>query len=901
MRDLAKQFVGKLEGWSFDTFLELVAYAALGVPADRELVNKLRPVTSLLPPQSINPLTVEVLRRKVPASDTRAEWDPTRFEALGRLRAMSKPKFDDETVLAIWPARTKQDLSIRRTRFRDTYQAYKLVGMTDRLWMLAERLPGFDVISVINILNSEFILTDQHCAFSWFDFMDKLGAFASDIAHYGAVVKVVHDLTKKFPVRGFPKFLVQECGVMSGFRNPPFPGFDVVAETRKLAEGGGERGLTANGSIDVFTRLADETLDTEGSPVEWKGFRDYVVSGDWETSGSSSVGRVEWEFNGEKGDFKARKNLVPDVVDLNRLAEEAYDAKNQDNKAIIKSELGKVRMAVASDMLMYLKMSWLLRLCGGGYLKWEGSTIEEDVFEQTDRMIKMLEMIHKAWNLPFDYAAFDHQPNTDELKAIVRVLVRMARRNVSVDNLLEFDKIADDVVNSFDHSTLSVVDPQGGRHTFRVTGGVMSGLRLTTVLGNGWNTIMTNWVKRVLDSLLVKLPGLGRYIRGDDSAIRNDQYAESLLFRLGYEALGAKGSDGKFGILYGETEFLRTWYDQDGCHGYPARAIPGLQQRKPWSSAPWEDESTMKHVYDTVQILRRRGCPEVRCTAWWRACKIVWSQRLHLSQDWLQVPRALGGLGVEPWDGHTFVVGKWPRLETDSIRVLNQTGWRATQLETKFAPFLPISRPEAETLAGRMVAKKIASDDVPSVNSALHQARQRPERSVFYKLDCEWNAPLTNALITQGRILQTAPASRGYLQLVLGEELASSWGKYGYLKQRWADVSEVFRLRRDSGVMRYFRANHTDFGFDVARLERRGLARFESLGWLFGDLSFNVTHSLHPALTGLLTRSVVLVLTGAIAKMKLRPRLLTQLGAQASTYLEAWLRDSALARVVYSW
>lgn len=900
MRDLADLVVRRLDGWSTDALLELVAYASLGMPADKSLVDRIRPYTSLLPPQSISPLTEAALRRKVPVAKTRAEWDPERRAALGRLRASSKPKFDDETMLAIWPVRAKQDLSIRRTRFRDTYQAYKLSGLLSRLWFICESLPGFDLITVINVLNAELILTDGK-GFSWYDFFDGLGAFADGISHFGAVAKVVHDLTKKFKTRGFPKFLVQECGVMSGYRNPPFPGFDVVAETKKLAQGGGRRGLTESGSIEMFTRIAEEVLDTEGRSVEWIGFKDYVRSGEWETSGSSSVGVVEWEFGEEKGKFKARKNLVPDVVDLNLLADTAYEAKSQDNRAIVKSELGKLRMAVASDMLMYLKMSWLLRMCGGGYLNWEGSTMEEDVFQQTDRMIEMLEMIFKAWNLPFDYAAFDHQPTTAELKAIIVVLIRMARRNVSLDNMAEFDKLTKDVLDSFDESTLSVVDPQGGRHTFRVSGGVMSGLRLTTVLGNGWNTVMTRWVKVVLEMLTVQLPGLKRKIRGDDSAIRNDTYAESLLFRLGYQALGAEGSDGKFGILYGETEFLRTWYDDDGCHGYPARAIPGLQQRKPWSSAPWEEESTMKHVHDTIQILRRRGCPEDNCSNWWRACKIVWSQRLHLSQDWLQLPRGLGGLGVEPWDGRTFVVGKWPRLELDSIRVTNQTGWRADQLERKYSTLLPLTRVEAEDMARRMVSQKMAADDVPSINSVLHQMRERPTRGVFYKLECEWNAPLVNSLVVQGRLLQSAPVQRGYLQSVLDPGVPGSWAQYAYLKQKWSDISDVYRLRKQSGVFQYFRDNHMDFAFEVGRLERRGLARFEALGWLFGDLSFNVNHSLHPALTGLLNQSIVQVLTGAIAKMRLRPRQLTQLGAQASTYLERMLRDSALARVVYSW
>lgn len=888
----------KLDGWPSEVIIALAATARYGLHPDPALIAQLRQLTSLLPPQDLTTLTRGKLRSKVPAAQKVFSWSKERFEALRALRTASKPRLDDEAVLAVWEVRAKVDLSIRRTRFRDCYTCYRNGGSEDLFWRRCEALPGFDLITVCNLLNASWVLSTD--SFDWFEFWQSLGAFSDDVAHYTAVAKVVNDLLKKFPSVGLPWMRLVECGVMTGYRNPPFPGFNVVDETKKLAEGGGEHGLSAADSLAVFSRIAEVTLDTEGENVAWKGFRDYIVEGDWETSGSSSVGIVKWEYGGETGHFKARKNLVPDVVDLEQLATDCMATDDQVNKAIVKSELGKLRMAVASDMHTYLKMSWITRLLGGCYKAWPGSTIEEDVFQQTDRMLDMLRAICAAWNLPFDYAAFDHQPTTAELLAIVKVLIRCARRNVGADHMAEFDQVAASVVEGFSRSTLSVRDESGVVHKFPVTGGVMSGLRWTTILGNAWNTVMTVWVAQTLNALGVDTSDVKRWIRGDDSAIVADTYAKVLLFREGYEAIGALGSDGKFGIHRGASEFLRVWYDRTGCHGYAARAVPGLLQRKPWSSAPWEEESTMSAIYDTCRTLRRRGADCRRVDGFWRAVKQVWSQRRHVSTNWLQVPKNLGGLGVEPWDGETMPVSRWPVTDTLNLRVTNATEWRARKLEAEYSKFLPISVSEAGALAARLLAKKVASDDVPSLNSLYRENAQKPEDQRFSKQKAGWNIPGSNELLIQTRLLAETAATKGAFRAKFDSHNDDSYGRHSELAQKWADVNEVMRLRRGT-TMGWFRDNYPDFAREVRRLERRGLARWEALDWTFGTTPLSVTSQLHPALTGLLHRAVTSVVKGFIGRVKLRARQLTQLVCQATNVLERALLSSPLSQVVYSW
>lgn len=880
--------------------LELAACARYKLPPTKDLQRTLNTLTTLLPPQELNPLTVGDLRHAVPAPKTRSSWAPEPHANLAALRAMSKPLLDDERLLAIWPVRSKMDLSIRRSRFREPYTCYHRAGKAARLWSVCERLPGFDLISVVNILNAEWILSTD--TWSWFDFYDSLGAFSSDVTHYGAVTKVVNDLAKKRSLApGLDMFRIAECGVMTGYRNPPFPGFDVVEETRKLADGGVEYGLKRERESAEFQEIADEILDVDGHPVEWVSFEDYVTQAKWETTGSSTVGKVQWEAAGETGHFKARKNLVPDVYPLADLAWEAREERDQVNRAITKAELGKLRMAVAGDMYTYLKMSWITYLVGGAYLKWPGSTIEEDKYEQTDRMLTMLKNISKAWNLPFDYAAFDHQPTTFALKVIMAVLVRIAKRNVSLDHHEEVEEISRNVLEGMDRATLSVRTEDGKTHTFPVTGGLESGLRWTTVVGNGWNTVMSEWVTRLLARLGVPTDVIRRWIRGDDSAIVTDTYAGALLFRQGYEAINAQGSDGKFGIHYGQSEFLRVWYRSDGCHGYMPRAVPGLQQRKPWNAAPWDEESTMAHIFDTVRTLRRRGADPSRIDGWWRACKLVWSQVKHLSQDWLQVPKHLGGLGVEPWDGRTFPKSKWPRTPRSLVRISNMTNWRAQQIQKSYETWLPVTSSEAQSLAESQASDKMSTDDIPQINRVYREHSEKPTVSSFERADGPWNIPGLQALRSLGLEFSQLPAEPGAYQRAMRNRKVGSFGAWSHLLQKWKDAAAVFRLRKERNLLQFFRQSYPDFYSDVSSLERRGLARWEALDWLFGESPSNVSYALHPTMTSLLHRGAVEIAAGFIARCKLRPRQLSQLIALSASHLERSLSSSRLVRQVYAW
>lgn len=103
-------------------------------------------------------------------------------------------------------------------------------------------------------------------------------------------------------------------------------------------------------------------------PSTTQTLSEWLEAGDWERSGSASFGRVCCEvstYEGIKRDyFKARKNLLMDVSDFDEVYRWVSTYAQQENRALIKSKLGKIRIAVASPLETYLQMSWMYALGG---------------------------------------------------------------------------------------------------------------------------------------------------------------------------------------------------------------------------------------------------------------------------------------------------------------------------------------------------------------------------------------------------------------------------------------------------------------------------------------------------------------------------------------------------------
>jgi hypothetical protein len=741
---------------------------------------------------------------------------------------------DDDSWKVAFPARTKTDLAIRRTRFQDAVDCCYIAG--EVLGKLHES--GWDYIAAMNVLWAVAVRGRE-----WWDRWAQVGVWRCPPAQWAKVVKEVSNMLK-VKNNTVPDWrMYAENAGLTGYRNPPYPGFDAVVETRRLAE---VETAPHQWEAGEFEQLARDTLKMAPPPVDYVPFRQWVESGVWTTAGASSIGRVEWRAGDEKGKFKARKNVAVGVVDLQDLAMKAEVNRSQVNVAIVKSELGKLRMAVSSDLETYLQQTWINSLLGHAYLQWAGNTIEEGVEEQTDRMIEMAELTTRKTGMPFDYAAFDHQPTMDEIKTIVRVLIDHARVNVPGSHIAEFNAIAARVVAAFDDASLAVPKDVGSTK-FKVTGGLMSGLRWTSVVGNAWNTVVTAMAEKCYRSL----GGQGvvqRWIRGDDSAIYADSWGAALAMKIGYDGLGVDSGDGKFSIRKDAMEFLRVWYDEDGCSGYPMRSIPGLTQRKPWTSAPWTEVGTWRALRDTLSTIQRRTGDSAETDAIWRHLSRRWAQLHRLPQELLAIPEPLGGYGVGEWDGVSRTSKPAPTVESVDVDVINSTGWlgrkKAAHLQEEFS--ISLDAQDIKLLDKREFQKRMRADSVPEYARQLRTLWKEAVSAWegrIYKVERE---KVVKVGATQRWLFEALPV-KGWVKEWKSrcKPFARLWGAWRRLEERWRDAQEAKEF--GFNPRNWFSIHEPDFWDALSGMEKKGLHRAEALDWLFGRLSIGYWNGLHPA------------------------------------------------------
>lgn len=787
----------------------------------------------------------------------------------------------DELSREVFPPRTKSDISLRRSRLYDWVTLFRAHGRSDELTeVFSSMRVSFDVIFVTNLVVAVWFF-----GIEWFRKWESLGALEGDLTHFVAVAKKVHDLVKVHGLDDENWLTFVECNVLSGYRSLPFPGFDVFEEARALANGGEDHDLFGSTIED----LCSEFLPLAVEPVDYIPFRDWVESGAWATTGASSVGELELEVDGKRVKIKARKNMVPDVVSLTELADMAIESDEQVNKTVIKSELGKVRLAVAGDLLTYLKMTWVNRMLGGAYYQWPGNTSEESFVEQTKRMWRMLRLCAKCFGLPYDYKGFDHQPTLREILAIVRHLCKAARLNVPASFADEYDHIVRSIVQGF-YKAVLITQYNGKVQRDDVKGGLMSGLRWTSVVGNAWNSIMTGLCLRLLKFWGFDSDAIERFIRGDDSAIFVPDWATGAACNVAFNLIGAKAGDGKFSLKYHEMEFLRIWFDER-CHGYPMRVIPSLTQRKPWSNQPWSEDMMMRALSEALRTLRRRWPTVVeRCDQAWDHLKRLWARNHNLPVEIFAVPVASGGLGLEPppVGFHLRCVPAIPKVDpVKTITIKNQTDWRRLKMAQYLKETYGITdHPDLPDIAAQQLATTIMSDNIPSVASRVRQEWLSEVRNAHIRVERD-PVPVDHV-----RDLPDLDAfSPGDINVTMNiyQALSPEFGSQKVVTQARADYRQY---KFDGGFRNFLRAYYPPVALAVSRFHSSWHIS-EILDYLEGKISL-CPRMTHPALNCVLSRMVA-------ACVRPRARVSRCSTVWLGSLLEPILWNSTLSRYVYSW
>nr|AUX13136.1 polymerase [Lonestar tick totivirus] len=831
-------------------------------PACFEKLYKLN--TSLRPPQWMDVLTIDQVcarvRDEVQPDLTLLPTRPDNWEELVD-NLLSDPT-DDRLAVAAFPPRTKSDLGVRNIRIADLVFFMRQYPKYGDIRSLLVSLKLFDYITVCNLLLGRIVFFGT----PWWTILEQSGCLAAGSEHFRLAGKCLYDIVKKETVAISADLRVSlyEVGGLYGAMTPPVPSWDPIEETRALAESG----QTAHGLLFTPEYSQQAILDYIRGLVDHAGpegressFREWLESAEWERAGSSSLGTVEYEveIDGEKvrDHFKARKNLVLDVIPLDDLEQGVRTCTSQDNVALVKSEFAKIRIAVSSPLLVYLGQAWLYDLAGTYYKSWPGNTLEESPSEEAFRNETTFRRLSAGWfALPYDFSRFDHQPTTKEVLAFHDVLVTRAFMGARPEDRHDVLHIANCQRQGFAHATLRSPPGIGEQQTFKVTGGLMSGLRSTSSVGSGWNLALGKTGERLVNAFrrpdsTVKTE---LYVRGDDTQVLSQNYHDVLGIKIAYDALGAEANESKFTLRRGRSEFLRI-ETSDRARGYPCRTVPLAVQRCPWNARPAGPEAIVSHVAKVLATLGRRVADpsHVHEFRQFYVDRMLNMYRMDIRLK--RIPVGLGGLGVEAWDGR-WAVKQWRQPTLPPIRIINHTSYREKQVEGQLRSVgLPIKKTVIDGIVQSRLQSKAALDDIPKLSPLARRALRSEMRSrsvVRAEVD---RVLVGRALLDAGPSLalvshlQPYPGAYGHLLDTLrstAADLVPEWGSRRKDMRAFTLLSEYARHGQVS-LGKLLRTHLPEMWHAVVDVERRyGVRRNVAIDIVTGSLAVDGAETMNP-------------------------------------------------------
>lgn len=757
----------------------------------------------------------------------------------------------DDWVIENHPFRSNDDIKLRNIRFTDLRDVIISTGRERLLRKCIVYTVDIDYIFLLNFC-LYLCLVDETCANLFVE------TTLLSLGTWGAVdvLKDMSDYIKLHvkPV-GVKWWCLVELNCLAGYRNPPVAGFSIQAEAEKLAHGGKVHNFPY--SFKDYCRFLLNTKPKD----DFVGMtlREFVESGLWATSGSSSEGKISIvdKVSGKVKVIKCRKNFVMDSLSVDDVVKLALNCTEQVNKTLLKCELGKIRLAVASDLGTYIAASYLVYHTGSFYLNWPGVTLEESSMERAKRMCLIRDKLKTQIGLPFDFKSFDNQPTTEEIKAIVSVIVERARPNCR-DSESIVDTLCYNVVNNFDSSWLLTMvdhnDPTkigSSELKYKVEGGLMSGHRYTSIVGNGFNSVVTSMVIDCCEALGFNRSDFSFYVQGDDTLILCHSKKQALVCVRLFQVFGIEFGSGKFSVQVGAGEYLRVWMTPFQAVGYGARTLPNLVQRKPWSNTPWDKVGVIRGIWDKIGILTRRGFNSNQLARCWTSLATRWCRLHNVPAASLSVPTAIGGFGVGIWDGELVVKASkvWDQnRERNSLyTVERRTDYRRNNIKTRLQEMgLNPDNYDLDQAADDELNGVVGADDVPQValimrrewDNYLHSVRWsiRPStlgKAVSFSIPAWYSDVYT--LVHDQRFIsfESFVASIAYY--------SNLYGKYTQAVSALQTIEQM-ELYRISGEKidkwGYMKEQFPAFYHDKIRLCRRGHVG-EVLDYLGGNINLN--------------------------------------------------------------
>lgn len=706
----------------------------------------------------------------------------------------------DDDFKINFPPRSKGDMVLRRTRFSDCLSTWG-----DAAIEILYQLAGLDYIRAL--ITVWYVLG---CGRLFEHRMLPLLKLPIDVFDK-SMGELTNILKSSNHEEGWEMYAELKC--LTGYRLLPWPDYDPIEDTKALASGGIEKHMPGG-----FNEWAEKTLRIRLATTEtFMSFSEFIESGTWITQGASSQGRLFVTLEGKKYKVKCRKNMLVDVYTTDQLVQYALETERMTSTAFTKNELGKVRVAVCSDLATYLKMAYIVFISGKGYLKWSHVTRNENSYTKVTRMRDMLRLLRRGlFGLPWDFKGFERQVKTEELVSVYDQIVHAAEMNVPLEQQQSFKDLCSQVRKSFFDSV--IIDMDGNE--LKVTGGLPSGLFLTSITGDGYNKVLFECATSLMEQLGMPQRSIGHTdIQGDDTSLLHRRVGYLQIYDWVVTQIGAEAGTGKFGILAKQTEFLRVSFGPWGARGYPARSVAGIVQRKPWSDSPFKEADTISGAVEAVNTCLRRGLGYKNV-----AQKLIahWSRVMKISSSIVSTPVVCGGLGIGPPLINTRVKHlpkvELPDLEIDMKTTTRKTNWHKRAIELNF----PVTEAKLDELAHEDSRQTIIGDEVKGVSK---EARKK------------WKQDLQRAkivIVKLDNLVVLAPTLEEEAKKIFNLDYSFTTGNFGKWRHLELEMTDLKRLGWEA-TPQNIKDRYTDFYYDRLKLKHMSIKDAEL--WLFGGLS----------------------------------------------------------------
>lgn len=329
----------------------------------------------------------------------------------------------------------------------------------------------------------------------------------------------------------------------------------------------------------------------------------FLMNGDvWSTNGSGfepEYGKVYVENESKGRTMPVHKNKWAVMWNTSKykLKKLMFKKRKQVCKAVMKSEPGKVRAVISSDLSLYLKMAYLSTVIDSMFRRRTDTTLYMNKDERNNLWQKMAKNGH--WRMPLDQSEFDRNATMRQVKITIeeiRDFVLDAYDDATVRELFDL------VLYAIDGGYVIIDDEK-----ILIENGLLSGWRWTAMLGTMINLteldLACEWVSsNSNESVLLN----DFNAQGDDDWMDLMRYKDGVMLWLAYSSFNLSVNPGKFFLSRTRDEYLRRVMDGDKVTGYPARSIASLLFRNPLSERESVGAERIRQSFNKWKLFAER-------------------------------------------------------------------------------------------------------------------------------------------------------------------------------------------------------------------------------------------------------------------------------------------------------